>query len=62
MAAKTKAAIVYKPMFLLQIYLIIEFKIPYYSIINSRNSQINFLKKKTVFCLLLVKKALNQRI
>ncbi|EFX52878.1 hypothetical protein HMPREF9422_0980 [Streptococcus cristatus ATCC 51100] len=49
-------------MFLLQIYLIIEFKIPFYSIINSKNSQINFLKKKAVFCLLLGEKALNQRI
>ena len=37
-------------MFLLQIYLIVEFKIPYYSITNLKNSQTYFLKIKKAFC------------
>lgn len=36
-------------MFLLQIYLIVEFKIPYYSITNLKNSQTYFLKFKKAF-------------
>ncbi|KXT63082.1 hypothetical protein STRDD04_01926 [Streptococcus sp. DD04] len=36
-------------MFSLQIYLIIEFKIPYYSIINAENSQTYFSKKTGLF-------------
>ena len=36
-------------MFLLQIYLIVEFKIPYYSITNPKNSQTYFLKFKKAF-------------
>ena len=36
-------------MFLLQIYLIVEFQIPYYSITNLKNSQTYFLKNKKAF-------------
>jgi len=46
MAAKTDIIIGNRSMFLLQIYLIVEFKIPYYSITNLKNSQTYFLKNK----------------
>jgi len=49
MAAKTDIIIGNRSMFLLQIYLIVEFKIPYYSITNLKNSQTYFLKFKKAF-------------